>query len=158
MFCCLIGSLAVVGCASLLARDFEKATLISDVELGNPKIYTRTLAAQGGIARLILAVPNYRCSPPVDGPVSFVVRVDSAIVLSERRRLSALTWSHGEGSCDAHGYLAGDAGRFDLKDGHPRVTFEIDVSQVQGGSMRQASVWLIYGDRVPTAKIFGEKK
>jgi hypothetical protein len=159
MFCWLVGSsLGVVGCTSLLERDFEKAMLISDVELGNPRIYTRTLAAQGGIARLILAVPNHRCSPPADGPVSFAVRVDNTIVLSERRRLSELTWSHGEGSCDALGYVAGNAGRIDLKDGHPLVTFEIDVGNVQGGSMRRASVWLIYGDRIPTAKIFGATK
>lgn len=151
--------LGLGACTSLLEKDFEKATLVSEVQLGNPNTYTRTFVPPAGTARLILAVPNYRCAAPPDGPLSISVRVAGKTVLSERRQLSDLTWSYGEGSCDAYGYIPGDAGRVDLRDRTP-VTFEFDVSQIKGQKQEQiiAAAWLIYGDRVPAARIFGERK
>lgn len=150
--------LGTLGCASLLEKDFQKATPISEVQLGNPKPYSRTLVPPTGEARLILVVPNYRCAPPVDGAVSLSARTNERPIMSERKRLSELTWSYGEGSCEAYGYIAGSAGRIDLKDVQVPVTFDIDVSQVKAGTTSGASVWLIYGDRVPAARIFGAKK
>ena len=149
--------LGLGGCTSLLEKDFEKATLVSEVQLSNPNTYTRTFVPPAGTARIILAIPNYRCAAPPDGPLSVSVRAAGKTLLSERRRLSDLTWSHGEGSCDAYAYIAGDAGRVDLTDRTP-VTFECDVSQIKGQKQLPATVWLIYGDRVPAARIFGEKK
>lgn len=150
--------LALTGCMNVLEKDFQKATLVGEVELGTSKVYRRTFVPPAGEARLILALPNYRCSPPADGAVSFTVRADGRSVLSERKRLSDLTWSHGEGSCDAYGYVAGTGGRINIQDAQNPVTFEIDVSQIKRGSKLRASVWLIYGDRVPAAKIFGERR
>jgi hypothetical protein len=138
--------------------DFRKATLVTEVELGSSKLYTRTFAPPSGVARLILAAPNHRCSSPADGAISFRVRADGKNVLSTHKRLSDLTWSHGQDSCHAYGYVAGSEGSIDIKDAQLPVTFEIDVSQIKVEPQRRASVWLIYGDRVPAAKIFGEKK
>ena len=49
----LAAGLGVVGCTGLLERDFEKAMLVSNVELGNSKIYARKVVPPTGIARLI---------------------------------------------------------------------------------------------------------
>jgi len=162
----LIGCLGLAGCTSL-EEDFRKATLISEVELGSPKSYTRTLRAPTGSARLIIAIPNHRCAPVQDAPISLAVRSDRAILFTERVRLSQLTWSYGRDSCDAYGYLyssstGGSSPRYgemriDVKDDQGPLIFEIDVSQVASSPTRRASIWLIYGDRVPGAKIFGEK-
>jgi hypothetical protein len=153
----LVAWLALTACTSLLERDFQKATLVSEVELGNSSVYTRTFTPPIGAAKLILAVPNYRCSTPADGAISLTVRADGKNLFSERKRLSDLAWSRGEGSCDAYGYVAG-GGTIEIKDAQIPITFEIDVSGIKSEIRPRASVWLVYGDRVPTARIFGERK
>lgn len=162
----LIGSLGLSGCASLLDRDFKKATLIAEVELGNPSVYARTIRPPSGSARLIVAIPNYRCAPVRDAPIGLTVRGNRGTVFSEHIRLSQLTWAHGEDSCDAYGYLydasSGNSSpksgemRLSVEDGQSPLTFEVDVSKVTSSPNRRASIWLIYGDRVPGAMIFGE--
>jgi len=147
----------LVGCMALLEQDFRKATLISEIELGSSRTYTQTLTPPLGSASLIIAVPNYRCAALEDGLISFTVRKDGRPVLSERKRLSEFTWSYGEGSCDAYGYIRGNKS-LDINDDKVSLTFEIDISQVRSTPRRGASVWLVYGDRVPTATIFGEKR
>lgn len=141
-----------------MEQDFQKATLVSEIELGSSPAQMRTFVPPVGTARLILAVPNYRCSAPIEGVISFAVQSEEKRLLSARRRLSDLTWSHGEGSCDAYGYIAGSDGRFDIGSLQGLVTFAIDATQIKSGNRTRASVWLVYGDRVPTARIFGERK
>jgi hypothetical protein len=153
--CMLILWLGLTGCVALLEQDLRKATLVTEIEFGSSKTYTRTLTPPAGSANLIIAVPNYRCAAVEDGPIYFAVRVDAKVILNERKRLSELTWSYGEGSCDAYGYVRGN--NISIKEGEVPVTFEIDVSQVKSTPQRAASVWLVYGGRVPP-KLFGERR
>src|SRR6266705_3169555 len=103
--CVLVCYLGLVGCTSFLDQDFRKATFISVVELGSPRIYTRTIRPPTGSARLIIAIPNYRCASIGDAPISLAARDDRGTLFTERVRLSQLTWSYGRDSCDAYGYL-----------------------------------------------------
>lgn len=155
------------GCLQLLGQDFDKATMVGDLRLGSPEKFKRTVALPSGNARLILAVPNYRCAPIDDAPIVVSARGPTGIEFSERLLLSQLTWSYGENSCDAFGFLEVKGGkspsapgsgemRLDIKHDQEPVTIEVDASQVRTSSARSASVWLIYGDRVPSRKMFGE--
>ena len=154
----LLISIGLVGCASL-DEDFGKATLVSDVELGRAGVYTKPLRPPSGAARLIIAIPNYRCAPVSDGPISIAVRSDGGITVYQNRiRLSEMTWSYGRDSCDAYGYVDSSSGRvsarFEIKEHQGSLHFDIDVSQAGISSKRPARIWLIYGDRVPGEKIF----
>ena len=144
----LMGSLGLAGCTGFLDEDFRKATLISEVELGSPKAYVRTLRPPSGSAKLIVVIPNYRCAPVRDAPFSLSVRGDRGILMTERIRLSQLTWSYGKDSCDAYGYLhssstgASSPGqremRIDIKDSQSALTFDLisDEPQQRAGAAR----------------------
>ena len=71
-------------------------------------------------------------------------------------RISQLTWSYAEGSCDAYGYLydesTGNARKFEIATDATEASVEIEVQA--GGPSRPATVWLIYGGRAPTSRLF----
>lgn len=161
-----ISCLLLSGCLRLLGQDFDKATLVGELELGSSDVFKRSLTLHPGNAELILAVPNYRCAPLPDAKITFAVRSSKGVEFFERRSLSELTWSYGRDSCDAYGYLRGDIGegrdkpkgsgmRFQVPHDSIPITIEIDSSQISGATGRVALVWFIYGGRVPGAKIFG---
>lgn len=160
-------AMSLSGCLNLLAQDFDKATMVGDLRLGSSEKFERTVALPSGNARLILAVPNYRCAPIDDATIVVIARGPKGIEFSERLLLSQLTWSYGENSCDAYGYLEAGSGksqsaprssemRLEIKHDQEPVTVDVDTNQVRTSSGRSASVWFIYGDRVPSRKIFGE--
>jgi hypothetical protein len=98
-------TIVLSGCFGVLEQDFDKATLVGELRLGSPEVFTRTLTLPSGAARLILAVPDYRCAPIDESPIAVVARGSKGIEFSEHVHLSQLTWSYGENSCDAYGYL-----------------------------------------------------
>ena len=141
--------------------------MVGELRLGSYEKFERTVALPAGNARLILAVPNHRCAPIDDAPIVVIARGPRGIEFSERLLLSQLTWSYGENSCDAFGYLEAGSGktpsapgtgemRLEIKRDQEPVTVDVDTSQVRTSSGRSASVWFIYGDRAPSRKIFGE--
>jgi len=162
-----VACLPVAGCVHLPSEDFDKATLVGQVEFGSPEVFRRSLPLPPGSAQLVLAAPNYRCAPPSTGEITFMVRSSTGLEFSERRSLSDFTWSYGGDSCDAVGYLytgrhtgenqptPGEM-RLQIPSGQNSYTVEVDTSQIKGEKGRVALVWFIYGNRVPGARIFGE--
>jgi len=166
LFWALAVWLEVTGCTALLGVEFDKATLVSDVELGTNTVYTRKVTPPTGSADLIVAIPNYRCTAPIHGPINISLTDERGNRYSARVLLSQLTWSHAIDSCDAYGYLNGSSVdgssakrppmHIDIRGAQP-LTFEIDVSQIAAPAGRKAKIWLIYGHRVPGARIYGDK-
>jgi hypothetical protein len=160
----IVALLDASGC--VLANDFDKATLIGTIELGNAARLQRELMVPSGRARLMIAIRNYRCAP-MEATIRVSVAGPEGNVISQQVSLSQLTWSYGRDSCEATGYLessdshdkaaAKDGGEMRLQVGHRRATYGFDVTTIDSDSTneRQAALWLIYGDRVPTARIFG---
>lgn len=159
-----VALLQLSGCA--LASDFDKATLVGEIGLVRAATLHREVILPSGPARLMIAVRNYRCAP-VDATIRVRVVGAQGIVLSKQILLSQLTWSYGRDSCDAIGYLEppntndevakkGD-GSLVLKVGRKGVTYTFDAMTTDStlAKERSAALWLIYGDRVPTARIFG---
>jgi hypothetical protein len=163
----LVASLTLSGCIHWLGEDFDKATLVGQLDFGSPGVFKRSLPLPPGSASLVLAVPNYRCAPPLVGVMTFTVSGPKGLEFSERRSLSEFTWSYGGDSCDAVGYLytgrytgenqptPGEM-RLQIPSGQASYTVEIDTSQIKAGAGRVALVWFVYGNRVPGARIFGE--
>lgn len=154
-------------CSSLLEQDFNKATLVGELQLGSPETFNRSLTLPPGNAQLILAVPNYRCEPIKNAPITIVIRGPKGNVFSERLSLSQFTWSYGENSCHAYGYLREGPEksqatsiqsdmRLSIANSKTPMTIEVDASQVKTSPGRTASLWFIYGDRVPSRKLFGD--
>lgn len=150
------------------ASDFDKATLVGTIKFKPAASLRRDLLVLPGKARLVLAVRNYRCAP-VEATIRIAIVGQKGNVLTKQISLSQLTWSFGEDSCDAIGYLeakdlqerpetrgAGEM-RFQVES---ESTYTFDALTMDGSSTndRQATLWLIYGDRVPTAAIFGSEK
>lgn len=152
----------------MLGVDFDKATLVSDVELGSSRVYARELTPPIGSADLIIAIPNYRCASSVDGPIEIRVTDERANRYTARLLLSQLTWSHALNSCDAYGYLSASSTdtpaskrppmHIEVQSDHGPLAFEIDVGQIAAPAGRRAKIWLIYGHRVPGARIYGDKQ
>ena len=152
------------GC--VLASDFDKATLVGEIELEKSAILRRELTVPTGRARLMIAVRNFQCAP-MEATIRVTVVGSEGNILSKQVSLSQLTWSYGKDSCDAIGYLesadshdegaAKDEGEMRLQVGRRKATYTFDVMTMDSNSTneRRAALWLIYGDRVPTARIFG---
>jgi hypothetical protein len=152
------------GCA--LANDFDKATLVGTLDLRKETSLRRELTVPAGRARLMIAVRNYRCAP-IDATIQLSIAGPSGAMLSRRILLSQLTWSYGKDSCDAIGYLesseskesrsAKDGNEMRLRFGRIKARYKFEAMTIDSNSATQRSValWIIYGDRVPTAEVFG---
>lgn len=162
----LTSTFAISGCSRLIDRDFRKATLVGELRLGSVEPFSRTVTLPAGDARLVLAVPNYQCAPIDDAAIEIIARTPNGILFSERILLSQLTWSHGEGSCNAYGYLENATDKRNATARHAEmrakitsdqslITVRVDTSSVRTPTERGASIWFVYGDRVPTRKLFG---
>jgi hypothetical protein len=159
--------LASSGCA--LASDFDKATPIGVIDLEKDASLRRELTVPAGRGRLMIAVANYRCAP-FEATIQIGILGAEGAVLSRRVSLSQLTWSYGRDSCDAIGYLeqpdskgsrsATDDAEMRLRFGAGKSRYTIEAMTIDSNSTnkRSAELWLIYGDRVPTARIFGTAK
>jgi len=153
----LVPWLTLSACARFLGEDFDKARLIGEVEFGASQRYTATLTPPVGAAKLVVAVPNYRCATSPEAVVTFVVRSKDRDLWTARRRLSDMTWSYGRDSCDAYGYIYGSEGSFNIHDTAP-TTIEVVIGESASRATARGSVWLVYGDRVPVPRIFGTKQ
>src|SRR5688572_28707660 len=131
----LICSLCLPSCTSILDKDFRKATFVGEIAFGGPALLKRDIPVPDGSGTIILAVPGHRCSPLTDAPISWAIRRNDRILLSERVRLSELTWSYGDG-CDAYGYIRGHKSEVEIKDSGTILTFEVDASMVKSASAR----------------------
>jgi hypothetical protein len=150
----------------VLASDFDKATLVGEIELEKSAVLRRDLMLPTGRARLMIAIRNIQCAP-MEATIRVTVVGSEGSILSKQLSLSQLTWSYGKDSCDAIGYLesadsrddgaAKGEGEMRLQVGRRRATYTFDVTTLDSNSTndRRAALWLIYGDRVPTARIFG---
>jgi hypothetical protein len=162
----LVVSLTLSGCIWLLWEDFDKATLVGELDLGGREAFRRSVTLPSGDAGLILAVPNYRCAP-LEGEIRITVHSLQKLEFSEHRPFSEFLWSHSRDGCDAYGFLRsyirderGEPKRLgmdlQLPPAQNPIVVEIDTSQIGKGTGRVALVWFVYGDRVPGARIFGK--
>jgi hypothetical protein len=152
------------GCA--LASDFDKATLVGEIGLEKSASLRRELMVPKGRARLMIAIRNFHCAP-MEATIRVTVVGSEGNILSKQVSLSQLTWSYGKDSCDAIGYLessdshdegaakGGEEMRLQVNRGRAPYTFDVTTMDSNSTSERRAALWLIYGDRVPTARIFG---
>jgi hypothetical protein len=162
--CIVLGCFYLGGCATLLEEDFRKATRVTVIDLSRPHSLSRTLTPPVGTAKVVVAVPNYRCAPIGDTRLTLTVRDANRAMFREQFSLSQLTWSYGITDCDAYGYLPPTIGatktsemRFDVGVGTGPLTFEIEVTREPSMPKRTGAVWLVYGGRVPTRELFGPR-
>lgn len=153
----VLAFVAVGGC-TLMPSDFDKATEVARFSLGHQGSVHRVIALPAGQAELVVAVPNYHCKPAAsDDSVRVRVTGENVTPVDVTMTLGDLTWGYAVNSCDAYGYLydrsAGLSRKFQVPDGAKAVSVDVDVSSK--GELRPASVWLIYGGRVPTNRVFG---
>lgn len=152
--------LLLTGCTWLLSRDFDKATLLADITIqSTTHVAQRVLDLPQGDAEVIVAVPNQHCRP-VDPRTTVRVRLEGerfkAVDLA--MKFGELTWSHGMNSCHAYGYLydstAGLGRKLVIPAGSGQIRALVTTSGVDAGESREGSVWLAYGGRVPTTRVF----
>lgn len=148
------------GCASILQSDFEKATLLSSVDLGLPSQSSRLLKLPPGSAQVVIAIPGAHCQKPDMGAsVNVRFKANKHLDATVAMKLSQLTWSYAEGSCDAYGYLydvsAGTSPTVEIAADTNEASVDIEVHA--NGPARLANVWLIYGGRAPTSRLFGAR-
>jgi len=151
-------AICVAGC-SVLGGDFEKAKFVGWLRLRDGASSSSTVSLPSGKARLIIAVPGYRCAAPKpDASIAITIAGDAVQGFAESIRLEDLTWSFAINSCDAFGYAvdAPDNRRLVVKvlgDGSTaRITARI--GPVTGTPTQEVLLWLIYGDRIPTSRIY----
>lgn len=157
----LIG-LLLSGCTWLMSQDFDKATLLAEITIrSTADVAQRVLDLPKGNAEVIVAVPNQRCRP-ADPKTTVRVRLEGegfdAVDLAVK--FGELTWSHGMNSCHAYGYLydstVGLGRKLVIPEGAKRIRASVTTSGVDGSESRGGSVWLAYGGRVPTTRLFKE--
>jgi hypothetical protein len=165
---CLLAIIALAGCSGWLGQDFNRATRVAEFDIGNIDQVKRTVTLSEGVVALIIAVPNYKCSP-LDSAVDLKIAMRSAksVLLEQSVKLSDLTWSYGGDSCNAYGYpkleldertsLPSATGlRVNITNDHKLVEFEARISAPTSAKNRRVFVWAIYGDRVPGDRVFKE--
>jgi hypothetical protein len=164
----LLVSLLILGCA-LLEQDARRATLVAEGKFGASAIVSRTVQIPEGVTQLVVAVPNYRCSPIADGEIEISIRSNKRTILAQRVKFAELTWSYGGDSCDAYGYpkpLQNEGSsearpermRVLISSDDNPVTVEVRLSAPISYSQREVAVWATYGGRVPTRDLFEYSK
>lgn len=144
--------IVVLGC---VGTDFDKGTPIAELSLVQASTHTGEVHLAEGTADIVVAVRDGKCHP-----VNAETRISVAItgqgsVIESSMKLGDLTWAYAEGSCDAYGYAYDAATRLSKKFKLKRGDYKIDV-EVRPGSpeQRTAMIWIIYGGRAPTTKMF----
>ena len=155
-------ALLLTGCTWLMAQDFDKATRLAEITIRSTTQVAQTvLDLPQGDAEVIVAVPNQHCRP-ADPRTTVRVRLEGegfkAIDLA--MKFGELTWSHGMNSCHAYGYLydsaAGLGRKLLIPAGARHVRASVTTSGVDASDSRRGSVWLAYGGRVPTNRVFAD--
>src|SRR5687768_10428386 len=100
----LFFAMAFIAAKSGASNDFDKATLVGEVRLEKGAGLRRELTLPSGRARLMLAIRDFKCAP-IEATVQVKVSGPDGLLFSEQFSLSKLTWSYGQDSCDAIGYL-----------------------------------------------------
>jgi len=153
-----IGAL-LCGCAGLLGADFDRATRLVSVRLGADSHITSDMALPAGAVELVVAVPNQHCHAISPDTVIKVKMTGHMRTIETAIKASTLTWSFGQGSCHAYGYIYDSAVGLGKTLEIPRdvgnVRIEVETSSVPRDSDRILSLWVIYGGRVPTGRLFG---
>jgi hypothetical protein len=156
----LLLAFALCGCGLVMSREFDKATLLTQFSIqGAGHAAQNVIDLPSGTAEIILAVPNHHCSP-VDLRTTVRVRLegDGFQSIDLAMRLGDLTWSHGMNSCHAYGYLydstTGLGRKLAIPDRAKGVRVSVTTSGSDANQTRTGSVWMVYGGRVPTARLF----
>ena len=140
-----------------LREDFDKASYLGRAELreSEPQVFSARLAE--GNASMIIAIPGYNClNVKPDATLDVSVRVGDAPPVSATTPLHALTCSFANRSCDAFGYAHDALQGVAIPKGDTQVTLTVGIRQVKQSSLsNQVLFWFVFGDRVPTRRIFG---
>jgi hypothetical protein len=147
-------SAVLTGC--ILGTDFDKGLALAELPLGKASTVEREVNLAEGSADLVIAVRDGRCRP-VDKVTTLDVTITGPGGSIERSmNIGELTWAYAEGSCDSYGYLydpsVGLSKKIDVRSGKYRL-----VARVRPGGadeLRIGTLWVIYGGRVPTTRMF----
>jgi len=157
----LIAGLAS-SCTLLMSSDFDKAIRLAEINIGVLGKVNQILDIPAGDAMIVIAVPNYRCSS-IDATAKIRVLIEGhgVILVDTTMTLSQLTWSHGVDSCHAYGYsydkAAGLTQKVDIPKGSRQMNISIETISSGNTGTRTGAVWLVYGGRAPTARMFEGK-
>lgn len=146
-------ALGVSGCA---ATDLRKGVPLGDIALGGPTSFERVIDLEAGTADLAIAVRDGKCKPIREGTTIDVTIVGMGTRVEQSLMMGALSWAHADKSCDAYGYLydvrSGLSEKFELKAGQYRVRAQ--VRSFDEAEQRSGALWVIYGGRAPTTRMF----
>jgi hypothetical protein len=155
----LFAASTLSSCMQMMQKDFDKATCVGTFSLADQH-FRQTIVAPAGDANVMLAFPGRQCSKPQDRTLTIEVNDANGLEFRKNVRLSQLTWATAQGSCDAYGYLEegspkGPIGMtIHVPNDHFPMTVTIDLGPAGVPDHVEVGVWLIYGERAPTTKIF----
>lgn len=149
----LMFALALTGCA---ASDFGKGLPLGEIALGAPSDFERYVDVEAGSADLVIAVRDGKCKPVDEGTTVDVSIVGMGTTVELSLKMGALSWAYADKSCDAYGYIydvgTGLSKKLNLKAGQYRVRAR--VSSFSKTESRAGSLWIVYGGRAPTTRMF----
>jgi hypothetical protein len=155
----IVALIAAFGCLAScghIGTDFDKATYVGRVDLSDSRPHSFRVDLAEGDASLIVAVPGYNCADiKPDAVLEVSIAGEAVSAASARIALHELTWSYANRSCDAFGYVRDKrlTATIPRKGATVRLTFAIDAAR-HVASSEQILLWYVYGDRVPTSRVF----
>ena len=139
-----------------LGDDFEKASYLGRAELRDSG--TREFVANlvEGEASLIIAIPGYNCSEvKPDATLDISVQTGAAQPASLTIALHDMTWSYANRSCNAFGYVRDERLAVAVPRNGGAIKLTLVIRRAKETNMsHQMLLWFVYGDRVPTRRIF----
>jgi hypothetical protein len=133
----------------------DKGRPIAELSFAQSSTQATQIDLAEGSAEIVIAIREGKCRPVNEHTIVEIALTGHGISINRSMRMGDLTWAYAQGSCDAYGYLydssAGLSKNFDVKSDSYKV-----VVRVRPGSpeQRMASLWMIYGGRPPTTRMF----
>jgi hypothetical protein len=147
---------SVVLAACVLGADFDKGRAIAELPLGAASSVERKVALAEGTADLVIAVRDGRCRPVDKRTTVDVTMTGMGLSIERSMTIGELTWAYAEGSCDAYGYMYDSSAGLSKKVSVGRGDYQFVIRTRPGSSdeSRMATLWIIYGGRAPTTRMF----
>jgi hypothetical protein len=153
-----VGLTLLVVLSACASRDLDKGTRIAELSFAESSTQTNLVQLADGVADLVVAVPNGHCRPVNEETTVDVAISGPSLPIQQSMKMGELTWAYAEGSCDAYGYVYEAATRLSKKFDVTRGKHNVRVQLMLGmPEQRTATLWIIYGGRAPTTRMFPGK-
>jgi hypothetical protein len=146
--------IALSGC--VVGADFDKGVSLAELPLGQASKFERQVSLAEGSADLVIAVGDGICRPVDQGTTVDITMTGMGMSIERSMKMGELAWAYAKESCDAYGYLydpsAGLSKKFDVRPG--RYQLVTRVRPAGSEESRVGTLWIIYGGRAPTTRMF----